>query len=231
MVKIEIGNGNLWKLFKIGDQQIYITESIAATWAVMALLIGLAVVVRIKLKSFKEVPSGFQNLIETAVEMITNLVKGVMGEKMQWLGGYFFAIFAFILASNYSGLFGLRPPTSDIATTLPLGLSTFFIIHATGIKNQKGRYFKDYLSPFPLFLPINIIGELSKPISLSFRLFGNILGGVVIMTILYSMLPVFLTFAIPSALHTYFDLFSGGLQAFVFTMLSLTFISLRTETE
>ena len=194
----------------------------------MAVLIGLAVVVRIKLKSFKAVPSGFQNLIEAAVEQIANLVKGVMGDKLPFLGGYFFSIFAFILVSNYSGLLGLRPPTSDIATTLPLGLSTFILIHVTGVRMQKGKYFKEYLKPVFLFLPMNIIGELARPVSLGFRLFGNILGGVIIMQIIYS-LGVPFTLVIPSALHAWFDLFVGALQAFVFTVLSLTFISLKTE--
>ena len=199
-----------------------------STWAVMAALIGLAFFVRAKLKTFKDVPSGFQNSIEAAVETIANLVKNTMGGKMEFLGGYFFAVFAFILASNYSGLFGLRPPTSDIATTLPLALGTFVLIHVTGVRMQKAKYFKEYLVPFPVFLPMNIIGELSRPVSLSFRLFGNILGGVILMQIIYS-LPVFVLIAIPSALHAWFDLFVGALQAFVFTVLSLTFISLKTE--
>ena len=199
-----------------------------STWVVMAALIGLALVVRAKLKSFKEIPSGFQNIIEMAVEAIANLVKNTMGGKMEFLGGYFFAVFAFILASNYSGLLGLRPPTSDIATTLPLALGTFVLIHITGVRMQKAKYFKEYLVPFPIFLPMNIIGEMSRPVSLSFRLFGNILGGVILMQIIYS-LPIIFQIVIPSALHAWFDLFVGALQAFVFTVLSLTFISLKAD--
>ena len=192
------------------------------------MLIGLAFLVRAKLKSFEEIPSGFQNAIETAVEAIANLVKNTMGGKMEFLGGYFFSVFAFIIVSNYSGLLGLRPPTSDIATTLPLALGTFFLIHVTGIRVQKDRYFKEYLKPIFIFAPLNVIGELSRPVSLSFRLFGNILGGVILMQIIYS-LPILITIAIPSALHAWFDLFVGALQAFVFTVLSLTFISLKAE--
>ena len=197
----------------------------------MAVLIGLAVFVRIKLKSFKAVPAGFQNMVEIAVDMMNNLVKSTMGGKMQFLGGYFFAVFAFIIVSNYSGMFGLRPPTSDIATTLPLGLSTFVLIHYAGIKTQPKKYFKEYLKPIFLFLPFNILGELSKPISLSFRLFGNVLGGLILMQIIYSMLPPVLTYILPDVLHAWFDIFVGALQAFVFTMLSLTFINLKVTDE
>ncbi|MCL2096417.1 MAG: F0F1 ATP synthase subunit A [Oscillospiraceae bacterium] len=229
-LNIDITNRNLWFLFEIGGEKVYITQSIFATWVVMAVLIAFAVFVRIKLKSFKQIPSGFQNMVETAVDAIANLTRTNLGEKFDYLGGYFFAVFAFILASNYSGLFGLRPPTSDIATTLALALTVFVLLHYFGIKMRKGQYFKDYLSPFFLFLPMNIIGEISRPISLSFRLFGNILGGLIILEIIYG-LPVFVRFAMPAALHGWFDLFSGGLQAFVFTVLSITYISLQTADE
>ena len=202
-----------------------------STWIVSAALIVFAIFIRIRIKSFKDIPSGIQNIIELAVEAMDNLVKSTVGEKMDFLGGYFFCIFAFILTSNYSGLVGLRPPTSDLATTLPLALSTFIMIHALGIYMQKGHYFKQYLSPNPIFLPMNIIGELSRPVSLSFRLFGNILGGVIIMEFVYSMLPVFLRFVLPDVLHIYFDLFAGTLQAFVFTVLSLTFIHIKTASD
>ena len=133
---------------------------------------------------------------------------------------------AFILFSNYSGMIlpWIRPPTTDLATTVPLALSTFMLIHIMGIKMQGKKYFKAYLEPNFLFLPINIIGELAKPFSLSFRLFGNILGGLIILELMYSMLPFVMRFILPNIGHIYFDLFAGALQAFVFTMLSLTFI-------
>jgi len=221
----------LWKLFEIGGEPVYLTETMVSTWVVMAVLIGFAVFVRVKLKSFKDVPTGFQSLVETAVDMMTNLVRSVLGDKLKILGGYFFAIFAFILVSNYVGIVGLKPPTSDIATTLPLGLGTFVFIHIAGVRFQKGIYFKAYLKPIFIFLPMNIIAELSRPVSLGFRLFGNILGGVILSVIVYSMLPTVLQFALPGVVHLWFDLFVGALQAFVFTMLSLTFIGLKTETE
>ena len=202
------------------------TETLLATWVVMGALIIFAVIVRIRIKHFKDVPSGLQNVVEMAAEAINNLVKSTMGEKFEFMSGYFFSIFAFILVSNYSGLIlpMLRPPTTDLATTIPLALSTFLIIHFMGMRMRGKKYFKAYLEPIPLFLPLNIIGEFAKPLSLSFRLFGNILGGLIILELMYSMLPLAFRFILPGIGHIYFDLFAGALQAFVFTMLSLTFI-------
>ena len=92
-----------------------------------------------------------------------------------------------------------------------------------GIFKQKGGYFKSYLEPIPVMLPMNIISEISTPISLSFRLFGNILGGSIIMGMVYS-LPTIFKLGIPGVLHIYFDVFAGCIQTVIFVMLSMTFI-------
>ena len=202
-----------------------------STWIVSAVLIIFAFFVRSKVKSFTDKPSGFQNVIEMAVETIRNLVRDTMGEKLEYFAGYFFSIFIFILISNYVGILGLRPPTTDLSTTVPLALTTFFIIHYMGMTRQKGKYFKEYLQPVFIFLPLNIIGEFARPVSLAFRLFGNILGGLIILQLMYSMLPIFARFILPLPAHGLFDLFAGALQAFVFTILSMTFIKLRATTE
>jgi F-type H+-transporting ATPase subunit a len=224
---VAVENKNLWLLLELDGAEVYVTETMLATWIIMAALTLFAVVVRIRVKNFKDIPSGLQNMMEIAVEFMDNLVRDTVGEKLDFLSGYFFCVFTFIIVANFSGLVGLRPPTSDLATTIPLALSTFVLIHVLGIRMQKWGYFKSYLSPHPVFLPMNIIGELSRPVSLSFRLFGNILGGVIIMEFIYSMLPWFLRFILPDVTHIYFDLFAGTLQAFVFTVLSLTFISIK----
>ena len=99
-------------------------------------------------------------------------------------------------------------------------------IHGFGIKSKGLGYFKGFLEPVPFLLPINIVGELATPVSLSFRLFGNILGGTIIMGLVYAMFPKIVIFlGIPAALHCYFDVFAGALQAFIFVMLSMTFVS------
>ena len=225
---MDIANKNLWPLFTWQGGVFYVTESLLAMWIVMAVLVVLAVIVRIRLKSFRDVPTGFQNAIEAAVETMSNFTRSTMGEDTDFFGGYFFSIFAFILLSNYSGLLGLRPPTSDLATTAALALATFVLIHVTGIKRRGWDYFKEYFAPNPVFFVLNVVGELSKPISLAFRLFGNMLGGVIIIGLVYAMLPLVLRFVFPAILHIYFDIFAGALQAFIFTVLSMTFITQKS---
>jgi len=227
---MDFTNKNLWLLFEWDGQPIYATETLISTWVVMGILIALAIVVRLRASSFKGVPKGFQNIIETLVELMSGFAKDNMGAELEGLGGYFFSIFGFILLSNYSGLFGLRPPTADLATSAALALMSFFMIHAVGLYKRRGKYFKDLLDPLPLFLPLNIISEVSKPISLAFRLFGNMLCGVIIMGLIYGMLPMALRILIPDILHVYFDIFVGALQAFIFTVLSMTFIAQKAGT-
>lgn len=225
---LDFTNKNLWLLFEWNGERFYVTQTLLSTWIVMAALIVFALIVRIRMKCFKSVPQGFQNMVEALVETMSNFAKSTMGDRLEGYGGYFFSVFAFILLSNYCALIGLRPPTSDLATTIALALSTFVLIHFTGIRIQKGKYFKEYFSPNPILFPINLMGELSKPISLAFRLFGNLLGGVIIMGLVYEMLPFALRFVFPSVLHLYFDVFVGALQAFIFTVLSMTFISQKS---
>jgi len=210
--------------FYIGDTKIWLTETVVDTWIVMAALFIFAIIVRIKLNSFKEVPeTGFQNFIETIVETMDSFVESNMGTNYKYFGNWFFGVFAFILFSNLSGLLGFRAPTADLATTAALALTTFVLIHFMGIFKSKGSYFKGYLEPMPLLLPMNIISELATPVSLSFRLFGNLLGGTIIMGLIYS-LPIYVKLFIPAVLHVYFDVFAGFLQTFIFVMLSMAFI-------
>jgi F-type H+-transporting ATPase subunit a len=119
----------------------------------------------------------------------------------------------------------MRHPTADIAVTYALALITFAMIQGFAIK-EKGvfKWLKTLTEPFVLLTPLNVIGELANPISLSFRLFGNILGGTIIMGLYYN-LPWFTLIGIPVALHAYFDIFAGVLQAFIFVMLSMTFVA------
>jgi len=189
----------------------------------MLLLILAALIIRIRLRGFKKVPAGFQNMVELAVEAFDNLVKNAAGEKLMGLGSWFFMVFAFVLVSNLSGIIGLRPPTADFATAFAFALATFILIQAMGIAHRKGEYLKSFFRPNFIFFPLNVIGELARPVSLSFRLFGNMLAGLIIVSLIYS-LPIYFRFVIPTVLHAYFDLFTGALQTYIFCVLSLTFI-------
>lgn len=218
------------KLFEINGQVFGITTTHINTWIVMAALIVIALIIRVKLKNFKEVPeSRFQNLVELIVDTFGNFTASTMGEKNRKFSYFYGPMFLFILFSNLSGLVGLRPPTADIATTLALALTTFFMIHGFGVKSKGLGYFKGFLEPMPFLLPLNIIGELATPISLSFRLFGNILGGTIIMGLYYAMMPLLLKIGVPAVFHLYFDVFAGVLQTLIFVMLSMTFVSSAME--
>ncbi len=203
---------------------VWITDTTIATWIIGAVLIALAIYTNISVKKFNKIPKGFQNFIEFVVETMDNFVVSTVDKKYSYLGGWFFGVMAFILFSNLSGLVTLRPPTADLATTFALSLMTFFLIHFLGISKSKGEYFKGYADPYPFLVPINIIGEVATPVSLSFRLFGNILGGLIIMGMVYELFPFFLKIGVPAVLHVYFDIFAGALQSFIFVILSMTFI-------
>lgn len=208
----------------IGDVEIWITETIINTWIIMAVLIVLAIVVRISMRSYKTIPGRFQNSVEAVVEMFDNFSSGTLGEKLSYINPWFFTVFVFILVSALSSVFGMRAPTADWATTFALALVSFVLMIGMGLKHRKGDYLKSYLVPHPVFLPLNIIGELAKPVSLSFRLFGNMLSGTIILTLYYSLTPLLVQVGIPAALHAVFDIIFGALQTYIFVIISLMYI-------
>ena len=216
-------------VIRIGGIEFWITESLRNTWIIMGALILLAIIVRVRLKKWKnkDTPDTFtlQNVIEAVVEAFEGFAWNSAGPKVAAsISGWFFMVFLFVLLSNISGIFSLRPPTADWTVTVTLALCTFFMIQYMGVKHQKGAYIKKFFQPFFLFLPMNIIGELARPISLSFRLFGNILAGVVMMSLLYQVAPVFIWFVVPVPVSAFFDVLFGVLQTFIFTVLGLSFI-------
>ncbi len=214
-------NISVYKEVPFMGHTCYITKTMVTTWFFMIVLFIFALCVRAKLKKYTQVPKGGQNIIEMLVEAMDNFTRSNMGEKYAYFGKWFFGVFMFILISNLSGLLGFRPPTADLATTAAITLTTFFLIHFMGITKGKAGYFKGYLEPIPILLPINIISELATPISLSFRLFGNILGGMIIMAMIYSTAA---RYVVPAIAHIYFDVFAGILQTIIFCMLSQLFI-------
>ncbi|MCL2079186.1 MAG: F0F1 ATP synthase subunit A [Oscillospiraceae bacterium] len=215
-----------YAILRLGGIEIWITDTIVSTWIIMGVLIVFAIFVRIKIHKFKEIPTGFQNVVEALVEMFDNYLVSNVGPKLMYLGPWFFTVFAFVLLSNLSGIIpGLRPPTADWAMTLGIALVTFTLIQIMGFRYRKLAYLKSFVEPIFLFLPINLIGEIARPISLSFRLFGNILAGLVMMSLIYAMVPIVFKFVFPAALHAFFDIFAGALQAFIFTTLSMTFVA------
>lgn len=209
--------------------EVWITTTHVCLLIVMLILIGFAIAANCVMSKAAEVPSGFQNVVELIVEKLDGMIDGTMGRGAPGFYNYIGTIFIFILFSNISGLLGLRPPTADYGVTLPLGVLTFMLIHINQFKFQKPKdIWTDMCSPLPpwlpIWLPINLISEIAVPVSLSLRLFANVLSGTVMMALVYGLLGWIAT-AWPAALHVYFDLFSGAIQTYVFCMLTMTYIS------
>lgn len=216
-----------YQQYSLFGHKLYLTTTHISIIIVMLALIIFALFANRAIKKADpyKVPGTFLNIVEYIVEALDNMTITNMGSKYGYkFTNYIGTLFMFILLSNISGLFGLRPPTADYGTTLSLALITFVLIHYNGFKYQKAGHITGLFKPL-LLSPINIIGEIATPISMSLRLFGNILSGTVMMGLIYGLLPKFFVLFWPGVLHGYFDVFSGAIQTYVFAMLTMVYIS------
>jgi F-type H+-transporting ATPase subunit a len=188
----------------------------------MLLLTVLAFIVS---RGIKEVPSGWQNLMESVVGGIENLIEETMGPK----GKTYFPLIAtlalFILVSNLIALVpGFYPPTANLNTNAAMALTVFAMTHIIGIKEHGIAYLKHFMGPIlvlaPLIFIIEIIGHLARPLSLSLRLFGNMYGHEIVLMIFFALVPFLLP--IPMMLMGVLIAF---IQAFVFTLLAMIYIA------
>lgn len=221
---------------------IPITQTIISSWVVMIVLILVSIWLT---RGMSIVPtSRKQIVVEKLVGMLYDLVEGTMGAHNIRYAPY---IGTLLLSSVCGSLIGttyvFRAVTADLSTTLAWALVTFVMIQGSGIKNNGILgYLKGLTEPVVVMTPMNIFSEISTPVSMSFRHFGNIAGGMVLTTLLYSALaslsamvlqiipnafissiPIFQV-GIPAFLSIYFDLFSGGVQALIFCMLTMVFV-------
>ncbi len=213
---------------------ILLTEGVVYTWIIMLIF---TLFFYFATRNLNRIPKGIQTVMEILVGGIYRFVEKVMGKELIGFAPYMGTLFLLLVGQNYAGLFGIRPVTADLNTTLALSTITFFLIHFFSIRT-KGivGYIQHLSSPSVLMLPINIITELAFPVSLAFRLFGNITGGLIIVEFLYKALGVFsqklklpvplLEALIPLPVNLFFDVFEGILQAFIFTILTMTFVSM-----
>ena len=217
--------------YELFGQTLWITTSHVCAIVVFLVLLLFIFAANRAIKKGSEVPTGFQNVVELIVEKLDGMIDSTMGKSAPAFRNYIGTIFLFILVSNISGLFGLRPPTADYGTTLALGLMTFTLITFNKFKHQKVKgVIKGLCDPWPIWAPINIIGDVAVPISLSLCLFANVLSGVVMMALIYGLLGK-IAVIWPAALHVYFDLFSGCIQTYVFCMLTMTYIADACNTD
>ncbi len=196
-------------------------DAIAYTWLIIVLL---AVLSLLATKSLKSVPGGLQNFMEVVVGGIENMILETMGEK----GRPFFPLVAtlaiFILVSNLIGLIpGFFPPTANINTTAACAVIVFFSTHIVGIKEHGFHYLKHFMGPIiwlaPIMFFIEVIGHLSRPLSLTLRLFGNMNGHELVLMIFFGLAP----FLVPLPMMLMGVLVSF-IQAFVFMLLAMIYI-------
>lgn len=201
------------------------------TWIVIGLLVTLALFLR---RALRQDVEDKPNRVQAALDLLIDLLQGQLtssfaSERLaREMFPFISTLFLFILFSNWLGIVpGLTSPTQDLNVTLGLALMVFVVsqILAMRAKGMK-KYWKGYIEPMPFMLPLNIIGELSKPMSHAFRLFGNVLAGTILITV---VMAKFAPILVPSGLHLIFGLFFGGIQAFVFAILAVAYINVAVE--
>lgn len=220
-------------LLTIGSTKIEIHSSIV-NW--LALCIVLSVILIALGKKFEKAdarvaPKG----VLLVAEMVIGLCRSIVGDNLKKTTNHYLPFFGTLImmmaVSNLLGLLGLQPPTSNLSVNVTLAVMMFLLIQYTNIKeNGLGPRLKQWLDPYPFLAPLNIIGDLALPVSLSLRLFGNLLAGTIIMSLMYSLLKTIMPFgvigfAVTPLLHAYFDVFSGLIQTYIFFTLASFFLS------
>ena len=220
---------------------IPVTETIVNSWIIMAVIVLVCIWLT---RNMKKVPHGKQAAAEILVKTLYNFVESTMGKAYSHYAPYIGALFTLSVLGSLSSLFGMRPLTADLSTTLGWALVTMVMVQANNIRcNGVIGWLKSFTEPIFVMTPLNLISEIANPISLSFRHFGNIAAGMVITTLLYgalaslsavvlqiipnafiSQIPIF-QLGIPAVLSIYFDLLTSFLQAFIICMLTMVFVS------
>ena len=200
---------------------IVINATLVYSWIVMAILtVGSWLITR-NLRVGAEIPR-WQNFLEALVEIINNQIKDISQRDPKPFLPFIGTLFLFISVSNLLSIFPvLESPTSSLSTTAALALCVFFAVPIFGI-TQTGikRYLKHYVEPSPVMAPFHIISELTRTFSLAIRLFGNVMSGGLIISILLSIIPLF----VPVLLHA-LELLIGQIQAYIFAILAMVYIS------
>ena len=218
-------------------------ETISSLFVVgILILLSFYIAIRARFADPLKKPKGILLLAEIGVKFFDDLVESLMGKRYRGFGGFILAIACYLFISFIWGLTGLPSPVTYLATPLSLGLITFVLIHANAIRYNKFKYFKRFIEPIPVFLPINLISMWAPLLSLTMRLFGNALAGWTLMTLVYGAIGGlgnavieyagqalhvggFIAPIVTPMLHAYFDLFSGLIQTVVFLFLSMIFIA------
>jgi F-type H+-transporting ATPase subunit a len=203
--------------------KLHIPPHVTYAWAVMLVLIGLGILAS---KRISLVPTGAQNVFELIVGGLEEFMVDITGEEGRAFFPFIATFFLYIMFCNLIGLLpGFLSPTANINTTLSLALCTFVYTHFLGVKYHGAKYVKHFLGPIPalapLFFPIEIIGHFARVLSLTLRLFGNIMGEDLVLAILLFLAGMFLA-PLPMM---FLAVFTSVVQAFVFTLLSMMYFA------
>jgi len=197
-------------------------DTLMMTWLVMAIVLLIAFLATRTLGKGKMPGNKCQNSIELLYEYVSDTVKENLDEFAPQFVSLIFTMFLFIFVSNMLGLIpGLASPTNDLNTTSGLALFVIILVFFMGFKVQGLGYLRHYITPYPVLLPLNIIEDVTKPLTLALRLFGNILAGEFMLQILYLFVPWFVPL-----IWLAFCVFIGSVQAFLFSMLTLAYVSM-----
>jgi F-type H+-transporting ATPase subunit a len=205
--------------------------AIIMSWIVIGLLVLLALFLRRALRQdVEDEPNRVQAALDALIDLLQGQLTSIFASEQlaHEMFPFISTLFLFVLFSNWMGVVpGCSSPTQDLNITMGLALMVFFVsqVLAMRAKGMK-KYWKGYLEPMAFMLPINIIGEISKPLSHAFRLFGNILAGTILTTV---VMAKFAPILVPSGLNLVFGLFFGGIQAFVFAILAVAYINVAVE--
>ena len=198
-------------------------QTMYMSWLTMAIV---AVIVFAATRKAEIIPSGIQNLVEIFVDWLNGLMESNMGiEGRRAVAPFVITLFLYIFIGNEIGLLPqigphLTSPTNDINVAVGLSITVSLTVYTLGVMKQGLGYFKHFTQPFAAMLPLNILEELSKPLTMALRLFGNILAGEILLVVLYMLAP----WIIPN-IWIGFSLIIGFLQAFIFTMLTMIAIA------
>lgn len=226
---VEVGKHLYWTIgaYKIHGQVFIVI------WLVMAILLSISLM---GTKNLSRIPKNFQNFMEFILEFLQDIAKNQIGEHeyRAWVP-YIATIFLFILGSNWAGALipwkliklpegELAAPTNDINTTVALALLTSMAYFYAGLRKNGISYFSRYIQPTPILLPINILEDFTKPLSLSFRLFGNVLADELVVSVFTLLVPILIPLPV-----MILGLFASSIQALIFSTLSAAYIGEAIE--
>jgi F-type H+-transporting ATPase subunit a len=229
LAEVEVGKHFYWNIagFLVHGQVLVVL------WFVFFILLILSL---LGTKNTQRIPHGFQNFMESALDFVVDITKNQLGESFykEWIP-YIATLFFFIFGCNWAGAVipwkliilpegEFAAPTNDINTTVALALLTSFAYFYAGLSKKGLGYFKHYIEPLPLLLPIKILEDFTKPLSLSFRLFGNVLADELTVSVLTSLVP--LVIPLPIML---LGIFAGSVQALIFSTLAAAYIAEALE--